>query len=95
MKSQLLYLAVYCTRYLDLFRFRIFSPLELYNFVMKIFFIASQLTIVHAMLYKYRATYNPKLDSFKVEVVVVPALVLALFFQRRPEGMLRLIFEVP
>jgi ER lumen protein retaining receptor len=67
---------------------------------MKIFFIASQLCIVHAILYKYRATYNPKLDSFKVEVVVVPALLLALilpvvFFDRQHAGgIFRKIFEV-
>lgn len=61
---------------------------------MKLFFIGSQLTIVHAMLYKYRATYNPKLDTFKVEAVVVPCLILALFLQRRPEGFLRIVFEV-
>ncbi len=102
MKSQLLYLGVYCTRYLDLLRFHIFTSLDLYNFVMKIFFIGSQLTIVHAMMYKYRASYNPRLDSFRVEIVVLPCLVLALLYEiyshtfhnHRSEGLFRVIFEV-
>lgn len=61
---------------------------------MKLFFIGSQLAIVHAMLYKYRATYNPKLDSFKVEAIVIPALILALFMQDRPPTILGMLFEV-
>lgn len=62
--------------------------------MMKLFFIGSQLAIVHAMLFKYRATYNPKLDSFKVEAIVIPALILALFMQDRPPTIIGMLFEV-
>jgi ER lumen protein retaining receptor len=79
LKSQLLFLSVYVTRYLHLFDFREYDILHIYNFLMKCVFIASQATIVHGILYKYRATYNPKLDTFRVEAVVVPCLVLAFF----------------
>ena len=78
LKSQLLFLAVYVTRYLDLFHWHGLSVLHLYNFAMKCFFIGSQCSIVHGILYKYRATYNPKLDTFRLEFLVVGAALLGL-----------------
>lgn len=62
---------------------------------MKIFFITSQTLILHSMLVKYRATYNPKLDIFKVEYVLVPCLVLAIFLQQsHGHGIFGLVREV-
>lgn len=94
LKSQILYLIVYITRYLDLFSFSSSDYfLSTYNFLLKIFFIGSQVLIVHAMMRRYRATYNPKLDSFRMEVVIVPCLVLALFAQSKRSGFFSCIKE--
>lgn len=86
LKSQLLYLLVYVTRYLDLFKIDWKGFLSVYNFLMKLFFIGSQIVIVHAMMRRFRATHNPKLDTFRMEAVIVPCLVLALFMQSRRQG---------
>lgn len=90
-----MFLTVYATRYLDVFFiFHIRSLIQFYNLIMKIFFITSQSLILHSMLVKYRATYNPKLDTFKVEAIVLPCLVLAIFLQYHPNGVFNLIREV-
>ncbi|KAI9357354.1 ER lumen protein retaining receptor-domain-containing protein [Zopfochytrium polystomum] len=73
-KSQALYLVVFLTRYLDLF-YKFYS---IYNTAMKIFFIASAAGICYAMQFKFRATWDPALDTFRVEFLVGPAFVLAL-----------------
>lgn len=95
LKSQVMYLTVYATRYLDVFFiFHIRSLIQVYNLIMKIFFISSQAMIIHSILVKYRATYNPKLDTFKVEAIVVPCAVLAIFLQSHHGGIFNLIREV-
>lgn len=60
---------------------------------MKLFFIGTQLIIVHAMLRRFRATHNPKLDSFRLEIVIIPCLVLALFTQSKRTGILNILRE--
>ena len=96
LKSQILFFAVYATRYLDvLLIFHIRTAIQFYNLLMKIFFITSQTLILHSILVKYRATYNPKLDLFKIEYVLVPCLVLAIFLQQsHGHGIFGLIREV-
>ena len=54
-KTQALYVAVFVTRYLDLF----FRYVSLYNSVMKLFFIASSCYILYLMKYKYRSASSP------------------------------------
>lgn len=95
LKSQVLYLIVYLTRYLDIFSFSFgtSSLLGIYNLIMKLFFIASQLMILHAMLRKFRATHNPKLDSFRIEFLIIPCLVLAIFVQSRRNTLIESIRE--
>ena len=51
-KSQLLYLLVFISRYLDLFT----SFISLYNTVMKMFFIASAAGTVYLMYQKFKAS---------------------------------------
>ena len=67
--------------------------LSIYNFAMKLFFIGSQLVTVHAMMRRFRSTSNPKLDSFRMETLIVPCLVLALFMQSRRQGIFASIRE--
>ncbi|PJF20144.1 ER lumen protein-retaining receptor [Paramicrosporidium saccamoebae] len=82
LKSQILFLSVYMTRYLDLFVF-IFHRIDLYhlyNFVMKCLFIGSQAAVIYYMWFRYRPTYNAKLDTVRPEFIVLPCLVLSFFF---------------
>ena len=50
-KTQALYVAVFCTRYLDLLTFEFVS---VYNVVMKLFFIASSVYILYLMRIRFR-----------------------------------------
>jgi len=73
-KSQILYLTVFVTRYLDLFT----NFVSLYNTYMKVFFILSTAITVFLIRKQHRSTYDSKGDSFQVYLLVMPALVLAL-----------------
>jgi ER lumen protein retaining receptor len=98
LKSQLLYLAVYSCRYLDVFygitHFAKVPNLIRYNTLMKLLFLGSQSTIIYYMLVKFRATFHSALDSFRVEFLVIPCLILAFIFQESPHGLLALMREV-
>ncbi|KAK4166152.1 ER lumen protein retaining receptor-domain-containing protein [Cladorrhinum sp. PSN259] len=74
-KSQILYLLVYVTRYLDLPWTN--SP---YNFLFKVTFISSQLYIIYLMARAYKPTNDPNLDTFHVEYLLGFAAALALLF---------------
>jgi len=78
-KTQVLYVVVFCTRYLDIFT----NFVSLYNTIMKIFFISSAIYIVYLMKVKYQATWQPSLDTFKVEYLVIPSAVLALIINHK------------
>ncbi|KAJ3087659.1 endoplasmic reticulum retention protein [Quaeritorhiza haematococci] len=73
-KSQALYATVFCARYLDLFTHYV----SLYNTIMKIFFIGSAFYILYLMKIKFKATWDPSLDTLRVEFLIVPCVVLAL-----------------
>lgn len=74
-KTQALYAAVFCTRYVDLSTGHIVS---VYNTVMKVFFIGSSFYILYLMKQRLRATWDPKVDTLRVEFLVVPCALLAL-----------------
>ncbi|EIW80520.1 ER lumen protein retaining receptor [Coniophora puteana RWD-64-598 SS2] len=80
-QTQALYVTVFVARYIDLF----FRWISLYNFFMKIFFIASSVYILYLMKYRYRPTHDPSIDTFKVEYLVGPAVVLSLIFNYKFE----------
>jgi len=73
-KTQILFLAVFVCRYIDIFT-NFISP---YNSLMKLFFISSSIATVYLMWIKFKATYDRNHDTFRVEFLVVPAIVLAL-----------------
>ena len=75
-KTQALYVAVFTSRYLDLF----YEWVSLYNFLMKIFFIASSVYVLYLMKFKFRPTQDPSIDTFKVEYLVGPCVLLAFIF---------------
>lgn len=89
LKSQLLFFTVYVARYLDLFVFLFhkFGFKHLYNFAMKCLFIGSQAAVLYYMWFRFRATYNVKLDTVRVELILLPCIVLAFFFiESNPHG---------
>lgn len=73
-KSQILFAIVYITRYLDLFT----TFISLYNSVMKVIFIGASLATVFLMFAKFRATYDRNHDSFRIEFLLIPTIILAL-----------------
>ncbi|KAJ3509306.1 hypothetical protein NLJ89_g5286 [Agrocybe chaxingu] len=75
-KTQALYVAVFVTRYLDLF----YRYVSAYNSIMKLFFIASSCYILYLMNNKYRPTHDPSIDTFKIEYLVGPCFILGLIF---------------
>lgn len=75
LKTQLLYVLVYLTRYMNLF-FKFYS---LYNTVLKIFFIASSIYTVYIMTTKYK-TIKEDLDIFPVKYILLASFILSLIF---------------
>ncbi|TFK45050.1 ER lumen protein retaining receptor-domain-containing protein [Crucibulum laeve] len=75
-KTQALYVTVFVARYLDLF----YRYVSLYNSVMKLFFIASSVYILYLMKYKYRPTNDPSIDTFRIEYLLGPCVLLSLIF---------------
>ncbi|KAF9940141.1 endoplasmic reticulum retention protein [Modicella reniformis] len=73
-KTQALYAGVFLTRYTDL----VTQFVSLYNTTMKVFFIATSLYIVYLMKFKFKATNDPRLDTFQVQYIVAGAAVLSL-----------------
>ncbi|KAI8077982.1 ER lumen protein retaining receptor [Gilbertella persicaria] len=73
-KSQLLYSVVFLTRYLDL----LFKHISIYNTVMKVFFIGSSLYILYLMRFKYQATYDASLDTFRIEYLLVGSIIMGV-----------------
>lgn len=73
-KSQILFLIVYITRYLDL----VTTFISVYNTVMKVVFIGASLATVFLMFAKFRATYDRNHDSFRIEFLLIPTVILAL-----------------
>ncbi|KAH7102238.1 ER lumen protein retaining receptor [Auriculariales sp. MPI-PUGE-AT-0066] len=76
-KTQALYVAVFCARYLDLFTFDFVS---FYNVLMKIFFIGSSAYTLYLMRIRFRPTHDPSIDTFRVEYLLGPCALLALIF---------------
>jgi len=73
-KSQILFLVVFVSRYLDL----VTSFISLYNTTMKIFFITSAAATVYLMYFKFKATYDGNHDTFRIEFLLGPSVLLAL-----------------
>ncbi|KIM30479.1 hypothetical protein M408DRAFT_328062 [Serendipita vermifera MAFF 305830] len=76
-KTQALYVAVFMTRYLDLF---LGTWVSFYNTLMKLFFIGSSCYILYLIRFQFRTTYDPNLDTFRVEYLLVPSFILGLIF---------------
>uniref|UniRef100_A0A914GR76 ER lumen protein-retaining receptor n=1 Tax=Globodera rostochiensis TaxID=31243 RepID=A0A914GR76_GLORO len=73
-KSQVLFALVFTCRYLDILHF-----ISIYNTLMKALFIAALYATCYFMFTKFRATYNKEEDTFRVELLILPCIVLAVF----------------
>jgi ER lumen protein retaining receptor len=73
-KSQILFAIVYTTRYLDLFT----TYISAYNTFMKFVFIGASFATIFLMYAKFKATYDHNHDSFRIEFLIIPAIVLSL-----------------
>uniref|UniRef100_U5EX25 ER lumen protein-retaining receptor n=1 Tax=Corethrella appendiculata TaxID=1370023 RepID=U5EX25_9DIPT len=73
-KSQILFALVYITRYLDL----VTTYISLYNSFMKVIFISTSLATIYLMYSKFRATYDKNHDSFRIEFLIIPCVILSL-----------------
>ena len=97
LKTQLLYVIVFVTRYIDLLSIFIGEWISFYNFIMKIFFISSSGYIIYLMRYRFRCveltyalhitltpsrpTNDPSIDTFKMEYLLGPCALLGLIFK--------------
>ena len=79
LKTQILYLIVFCCRYLNS---GLFAP-PIYNIIFKIFYISSAAVIVALMMGKLRASYEVRHDTFRIEVILIVCLPLAFFSRLR------------
>ncbi|KAG7449914.1 ER lumen protein retaining receptor [Guyanagaster necrorhizus] len=75
-KTQALYVGIFVTRYLDL----LYRWVSIYNFVMKVFFIASSCYILYLMRYRFRPTHDPSIDTFRIEYLLGPCVLLSFIF---------------
>merc|ERR1711879_816637 len=75
LKTQILYVAVFLTRYVDLF----WNFHSLYNTCMKVFFIFSTLATVYLIKFKrpYCLTYDAENDTFNPLYLIIPCAILA------------------
>uniref|UniRef100_A0A0A9W0R4 ER lumen protein-retaining receptor n=1 Tax=Lygus hesperus TaxID=30085 RepID=A0A0A9W0R4_LYGHE len=73
-RSQVLFAVVYTSRYLDLLT----SFISLYNSVMKVVFLAASYGTVYLMFVKFKASYDHNHDTFRIEFLVLPCVLLSL-----------------
>lgn len=76
LKTQIVYMIVFVSRYLDVFT----NNFSLYNTILKIVFLASTGYTIYLIAKQFRATYDDARDNFVIWYLVVPAFVLGLIF---------------
>ena len=75
-KSQVLYAVVFAARYMDLFTHFV----SIYNTLMKLIFIGTSLLILYLMKVQFKTSWDEKLDTFRIEYLILPCAVLSLLF---------------
>jgi len=73
-KSQLLFALTYTTRYLDL----VTNYISLYNSSMKVIFLAASYATLYLMYLRFKATYDHNHDTFRIEFLLIPTVLLSL-----------------
>lgn len=93
LKTHLLYLMVFCTRYLDLFYFQLGGALRLYNFIMKILYISTHVFLVYIIRVKYFYSYDIINDSFNILNIILPTAILSFFLKINTSGIVDYFVE--
>ncbi|XP_030751961.1 ER lumen protein-retaining receptor [Sitophilus oryzae] len=78
-KSQVLFALVYTARYLDL----VSTYVSLYNTFMKVIFLISSYATIYFIYMKFRATYDRNHDTFRIEFLILPSVLLALLINHQ------------
>lgn len=73
-KSQILFAIVFTARYLDLFT----TFVSVYNSAMKVVFLATSYATLYFIYVKFKVTYDRHHDSFRIEFLLIPAVILSL-----------------
>uniref|UniRef100_A0A8R1HY37 ER lumen protein-retaining receptor n=1 Tax=Caenorhabditis japonica TaxID=281687 RepID=A0A8R1HY37_CAEJA len=73
-RSQILFAVVFTARYLDLFT----TYISFYNTAMKITFLVATYATIYLMFFKFRSTYMRESDTFRVELLLIPSVLLAV-----------------
>jgi ER lumen protein retaining receptor len=74
LKSQILFLLVFTTRYLDL----VTSFVSVYNSSMKVIYLLASGSTCFLIYFKFRTTYDRNHDSFRFEFLIIPCVLMAL-----------------
>ncbi|KAK9509746.1 hypothetical protein O3M35_006992 [Rhynocoris fuscipes] len=73
-RSQILFAIVFTARYLDL----VTTYISAYNTIMKIVFLVGSYGTIYLMFIKFKATYDHNHDTFRIEFLILPCIILAL-----------------
>lgn len=76
LKTQILYAAVFITRYLNLLTFDFGS---FYNTILKLMFLGSTFYSIH-IIKKYTKEITQYVDNFPISYLIIPSAILALIF---------------
>lgn len=77
LKTQILYMVVYVTRYLDIF----YAPWSsMYNLVLKFLYLGTTGYTIYLMKEKFKTTRNPNVDTFRADYLAGGAVIMALLF---------------
>eukprot|EP01123_Difflugia_compressa_P016171 TRINITY_DN974_c0_g1_i3.p1 TRINITY_DN974_c0_g1~~TRINITY_DN974_c0_g1_i3.p1 ORF type:complete len:224 (-),score=14.53 TRINITY_DN974_c0_g1_i3:69-740(-) len=81
LRTQILYLVVFVTRYLDLpWNIIHMTPFSLYLAAMKVIFIGATLYVIYLIVKKYSKSYSKDEDTFPAWFLIPPCLILAFVF---------------
>jgi len=80
LRTQEMYMVVFCSRYLDLF----WNFSSMYNSFLKVVFIGCSSAIVYIIRFKspQKETWNPELDNFPVQYLLGPCALLGLLINQ-------------
>jgi len=82
-RSQILFLIVFLSRYLDVFT----TFISAYNTSVKIFFILSTSTNIYLTFVRYSGTISSELDNFRIEFLLGGSLLLSLIINHEMSPM--------
>jgi len=82
LKTQILYLIVYCARYIDLFSIGgKWGRMRIYNQIMKIVYISFQVYLISLFYGSLKYTYSKKYDTFNIPIFLFVGGILSFVFK--------------